>query len=303
MARVFKTGITAEGDITAGNNLRSSYTAGDEGGQIFLNKAATNTTITSGVNIDVYQNKLRFWEDGGSNRGFYLDMTTGGTSVGTNLVGGGSGTVTSVGLSLPSIFTVSNSPVTTTGTLTATLASQAQQLFLAGPASSSGTPTFRYITTSDFTQYASPSIGQALVAAPVTGGWAWGTFLSASGGTVSGNVTVTGYVIDHISTNSQTASYTLAIGDDGKVVEMNVGTIGNTLTIPLNSSVAFPVGTQITVLQVGTGQTSIAVASGVTLNATPQATANTAKLRAQWSSVTLLKRATDTWVAMGDLAF
>jgi hypothetical protein len=93
MAKLFKTGITSEGDITAGNNLRSSYTAGDEGGQIFLNKATTNTTLTSGVNIDVYQNKLRFWEDGGTNRGFYIDMTTGGTSVGTNLVGGGSYTL------------------------------------------------------------------------------------------------------------------------------------------------------------------------------------------------------------------
>ena len=93
MAREFKTGITAEGDITSSNNLRSSQSAGDEGGQIFLNKAVTNTTIASGVNIDVYQNKLRFWEDGGTNRGFYIDITGGGASVGTNLVSGGSYTL------------------------------------------------------------------------------------------------------------------------------------------------------------------------------------------------------------------
>ena len=99
MARLFKTGITSESDITAGNNLRSSYTAGDEGGQIFLNKATTNTTLTSGVNIDIYQNKLRFWEDGGTNRGYYIDISGGAASVGTNLVGGGGsftgGTLTS----------------------------------------------------------------------------------------------------------------------------------------------------------------------------------------------------------------
>lgn len=232
-------------------------------------------------------------------------LTSGGT--GTNptwtTISAGSGTVTSVGLSLPSIFTVSNSPVTTTGTLTATLASQAQQLFLAGPASGSGTPTFRYITTSDFTQSSSPSIGQALVAAPVTGGWSWSSFLGTSGTqSITGSLSVTGNVVYHVDIFSKTSSYTLVLGDDGDVIEMNVGS-ANTVTIPLNSAAAFPIGTQITVLQTGAGQTSLAVTAGVTLNATPQATANTAKLRAQWSSVTLLKRGTDTWVAMGDLAF
>jgi hypothetical protein len=120
--------------------------------------------------------------------------------------------------------------------------------------------------------------------------------------TIPGELNVTGNVIYHTTIVAKTASYTLVLADDGDVIEMNVGS-ANTVTIPLNSSVAFPVGTQITILQTGTGQTSLAVTSGVTLNATPQATANTAKLRAQWSSVTLLKRGTDTWVAMGDLAF
>jgi len=79
--------ISVSGNITAGTNLRSSYSAGDEGGQIFLNKSVTNTSIISGVNIDVYQNRLRIWEDGGTNRGVYIDMTTVGAGVGTNLVG------------------------------------------------------------------------------------------------------------------------------------------------------------------------------------------------------------------------
>ncbi len=63
--------------------------------------------------------------------------------------GGGSGTVTSVGLSLPNIFTVSGSPVTTSGTLTAVLASQSQNLFLSSPNGSSGTPSFRSIVSAD----------------------------------------------------------------------------------------------------------------------------------------------------------
>lgn len=102
------------------------------------------------------------------------------------------------------------------------------------------------------------------------------------------------------SINAQTANYTLALTDKNKLVEMNVGS-ANTVTIPPNSSVAFEVGTTLTVMQTGSGQTSVIGGSGVTVNATPQGTANTAKLRAQWSFVTLIKRGTDTWAVGGDL--
>jgi len=61
----------------------------------------------------------------------------------------GTGTVTSVGLSLPAIFTVSGSPVTTTGTLTAVLASQTANYFFAAPDGLAGTPTFRAIVAAD----------------------------------------------------------------------------------------------------------------------------------------------------------
>ena len=63
--------------------------------------------------------------------------------------GGGSGTVTSVGLSLPSELSVSGSPVTTTGTLSATWASQTQAKVMASPASSTGTPSFRALAATD----------------------------------------------------------------------------------------------------------------------------------------------------------
>jgi hypothetical protein len=64
----------------------------------------------------------------------------------------GSGTVTNVGLSLPSIFSVTNSPVTTAGTLTATLANQSPGLVFAGPASGSpAEPGFRQLGYSELT--------------------------------------------------------------------------------------------------------------------------------------------------------
>jgi len=103
-------------------------------------------------------------------------------------------------------------------------------------------------------------------------------------------------VLSEVSTNAQTASYTLVAADRGKLVEMNVGS-ANTLTVPLNSSVPFPIGTQIDILQVGSGKTTVAGATvGVTINATPGLA-----IRAQWGGATLIKRAENTWVLIGDL--
>ena len=110
------------------------------------------------------------------------------------------------------------------------------------------------------------------------------------------SLNTTGNVVSHINTNEQTASYTLVLADDGKIVEMNVAG-ANVLTIPPNSSVAFPVGTQIIVIQTGAGQTTLTAGAGVTLNATPGT-----NLRTQYSGATCIKRATDTWIAIGDLA-
>ena len=100
-----------------------------------------------------------------------------------------------------------------------------------------------------------------------------------------------------VQTAEQTASYTLVLADGGTVVEMNVAS-ANDLTVPPNSSVAFPVGTQITVLQTGAGQTTLVAGSGVTINSAD----GNLKITGQWSAATLLKRATDTWVAIGSLS-
>jgi hypothetical protein len=94
----------------------------------------------------------------------------------------------------------------------------------------------------------------------------------------------------------KTDSYTLSsLGERDSLIEINKAT-ATTLTIPTNATVAWPIGTSIDILQTGAGQVTIAGASGVTVNATPGL-----KLRTQWSSATLLKRATDSWVVVGDL--
>ena len=113
---------------------------------------------------------------------------------------------------------------------------------------------------------------------------------------VGDGTTAREYASSTIITNAQTASYTAVLGDKDKLVEISNAS-ANTFTIPPNSSVAFPIGTQIRVLQTSTGQCTLTAGAGVTVNATPGL-----KLRTQWASATLIKRATDTWVAVGDLS-
>lgn len=99
-----------------------------------------------------------------------------------------------------------------------------------------------------------------------------------------------------IPSNPQIASYTLTLTDSNKMIEMNNASANN-LTVPLDATVPYRLGTQMTILQTGAGQTTIVATGGVIINATPGL-----KLRTQWSSATLIKRATNTWVAIGDLS-
>ena len=89
----------------------------------------------------------------GGGYGYSLTSTgTGNVATWTNVTGGGgggTGTVTSVGLSLPTELTVSGSPVTTAGTLTALWANQTGNLVFASPSGTTGTPSFRALTDDD----------------------------------------------------------------------------------------------------------------------------------------------------------
>lgn len=100
-----------------------------------------------------------------------------------------------------------------------------------------------------------------------------------------------------ITTNRQTASYTLVLSDADKLVEMNVGSANN-LTVPLNSSVAFSTGTQILLAQYGAGQTTVVATSGVTIRSNE----GKLKLNAQYSGATLVKIAENEWYLFGDIA-
>ena len=102
--------------------------------------------------------------------------------------------------------------------------------------------------------------------------------------------------------NIQTASYTLTANDvstlsnGSPIVAINSASANN-LTIPPNSSVAFPVGAKIDYEQLGAGQTTIVGGSGVTVRGTPGV-----KCRAQYSPVTMVQKALNEWHCFGDLS-
>lgn len=100
-----------------------------------------------------------------------------------------------------------------------------------------------------------------------------------------------------VEINSQTGTtYTLVSADRGKLVSLsNASPI--TLTIPTNSTVGFPTGTRIDIIQTGAGQVTVGGA-GVTINSK----SSNKKLFAQGSAASLIKFATDTWWLVGDLS-
>jgi hypothetical protein len=89
--------------------------------------------------------------------------------------------------------------------------------------------------------------------------------------------------------NAQTGSYTLVLADLIAGVTVNDAS-ANTVTIPLNSAVAFPVGCRIPISQLGAGLTTVSGVSGVTVTTGPRYAA-----RGQGSNLTAWQVAANTW--------
>jgi hypothetical protein len=102
-----------------------------------------------------------------------------------------------------------------------------------------------------------------------------------------------------ISTPTFTSNAYTAIGTDkDKWLELNNSSTAGTFFINTDAAIDFPIGSQLNIIQTGTGQITIAATTSgtTTINGTPGL-----KLRAQWSSAVIIKRAANTWVAVGDL--
>ena len=113
---------------------------------------------------------------------------------------------------------------------------------------------------------------------------------AASGGTLTAGAIYYGF-------NSNTGNYTLALTDQGKVLPFSTTSTG-TITIPLNSSVAFPTGSVVNFIQTGTGPMLVTGSSGVAI----QSESSKLKLKGQYAVAGALKTDTDTWVLFGNLS-
>ena len=170
----------------------------------------------------------------------------------------GGGSVTSVGLSLPNIFSVSGSPITGSGTLTGTLVSQNANLVFASPYGAAGTPTFRSLVPSDLptipaTQVSGLTLAKdtdVSITTPSTNqllhynGSKW---INWTPNYLTGNQTIT---LSGDGTGSGTTSIPLTLN----TVNANVGTFGTStnvgtftvngkglITAASNTAIAFPV--------------------------------------------------------------
>jgi hypothetical protein len=105
--------------------------------------------------------------------------------------------------------------------------------------------------------------------------------------------------LKEISLNPQTVSYTPVLSDAQKIVTMNSGSALN-FTIPTDASVAFQIGDQINILQLGLGAVTISAVTPGTTTVVSQG--SKLKTNGQYAMATAVKVAANQWVVVGNLA-
>ena len=263
---------------------------GDEGGEILLAKPSTNTTLVgTGITIDAFQNKIRFFEQGGSARGAYIDLTECVGGAGTNLLNPTStpdtiarNTANAAFIQANAAFTAANSAgVYANGAFAAANAATATNL----TQNNSITAAFaaaNAATATDTTQ--NNSITAAFTAANSAGVYANGAFARANnslnantGGTVTGDLTIgtgTGGVIaganviysnvfvansgGYVQFADGSRQFTANAGSGGGGTSNSFATISNTAT----DLVANTSNTRLTIV----GESGIVVAMNSSIN-------------------------------------
>jgi len=123
----------------------------------------------------------------------------------------------------------------------------------------------------------------------------WDLFASGADLSIQGTLGSGPVVLARRTVNAQAGSYTLVIGDEGAAIHMTSAS-AVTLTVPANSAVAFPIGSEIEVVALGAGVVSIVGGAGVSINGV---LAGSADIAAQWQGAVLRNYATDTWLLIG----
>lgn len=207
------------------------------------------------------------------------NATTGAPGL-VQLAGDLGGTATSPSVLKVNGVTVSGTPTTSGQVLTATSTTAANWQTPGG-----GSGTVSSITNSDGTITIANGSGPTVTVSATIG--------TAAGTVAAGNDAR----FTTIAATTQAGNYTFALGDAGTCVE-GTSASAQTFTIPTHVTVAFPVGTVMEVFQFGSGQITIAAASGVTILSDGAKVSTTA----QYATISLRQRATNVWVLAGDLA-
>lgn len=218
-------------------------------GTLPIANGGTNATTTPTAGAVAYGTGTAYDFTAAGTSGQVLTSAGAGTPTWTTPT---TGTVTSVGLSLPAQFTVTNSPVTSSGTLTATWANQTANYVLAGPTTgAAATPTFRALIAGDIPSlnYVTSVTGTAPVVS--SGGLTPAISMAAANGTTNGYLTST----DWTTFNSKGSGSVTSVS----VVSANglAGTVATATTTP-----AITLSTTITGLLKGNGTAISAATSG-----------------------------------------
>lgn len=259
-AYVGQSSITTLGTITTGtwdattiavNRGGTGLTSTPTDGQIDIGNGSgfTRATLTAGTGISI---------------------TNGAGSITLNATN--NGTVTSVGLSLPSIFSVSGSPVTTSGILTGALATQTANTFFVGPVSGGpATPTFRTVGIDELSNVVITAPSSAQVLSYNGSNWVNEDVLSGNAsGTIGVSPSGGGTAWTLISGNSYRADFVHNLGTTNVVVTLwdtnnNSVVIANNLeTLDANTVRITVIGNTKTIKVVVVAQGSALVAGGST---------------------------------------
>lgn len=100
--------------------------------------------------------------------------------------------------------------------------------------------------------------------------------------------------------DEKSASYTVQLSDAGKTIVMNSSS-ANSITVPLDSQVNFPIGSQLAVIQKGSGQTTFIPGTDGSTSVTINSKNSNRRIAARYSQAIIVKDAANTWILMGDL--